>query len=226
MSSFRCFDTYNGGNYTSSDYTILAKRKTLYNESKNIAVGNTSGLSPGYNKKKTGGVFKGPIYVNPRGTDTSGCLIGAQNYGLLYDVIYGKHVMTTHNPNETYNLSGQSWSGNIMDISYNPSACVITNLAVDPSCNTLSYPSMQDMNPSDDPFYPGINSIFIPAEYPGMIIDPNYEIFDNDCNNGNNYIQNVKIDFDKQVTLLPELMKWLSTHSLPKMDTFPHPIYY
>jgi hypothetical protein len=42
MSKFRCFDTYNLNNFSSSDYTKRRRRNTIFTEAQTIAIGNSS----------------------------------------------------------------------------------------------------------------------------------------------------------------------------------------
>ena len=94
MSRFRCFDTYNLQNTSSSDHTTDVRRQTIFTEYQTIAIGNVNfqkGLTegvipPGYLRKDNGSHYYGPVYVTTDDIAVNNCLIGAKNYSLLYDV--------------------------------------------------------------------------------------------------------------------------------------------
>ena len=62
----RCFNTYNTTKMSGSDYIKAKKRKTLFQASRTIAIGNiNSNIPAGYLVKQNNAVYNGPIYINP-----------------------------------------------------------------------------------------------------------------------------------------------------------------
>lgn len=196
MSSFRCFDTFNLSNYSSSDYIKSKRRKTIFKESKIIA---TTG---GYKTKNDGSKFIGPVYIKT--LNTKGCLSGAQNYDLLYDVIFGKNLVkqrTTSDLSLSYNYS--LWLGNFMQTKYLNKSPICAK--VDGSYNYVIYPTPQDFD----------IELTGNKNYPGLIVDPSYNIFypRTFCTK-NNYIKNVTYDFNSNLVLQRNTNNY-------SIDTFP-----
>ena len=228
MANLRCFDTYNASNFTASDYIRLTRRKTLFQNAQTIAIGNASyqtsnpinSVSPGYHLKKTGGRYLGPVHVNPNTTTTqNGCLIAANSYELLYDVINGSHAsLNNFDINDVISITGEAWLGTFASINYPDKGinCVILNTP-NGNCNTMNYPNEQDYEP--DPTGTLTN-------FPGMIVDPSYQVFYPTCESvkGNNYNKNVTFIFDKIAEQNPELLKYLSTFSFSDFNQFPYPL--
>lgn len=208
MAEFRCFDTYALNNYTSSDYIKKKKRKTLFVNAQTIAIGNSNyqqGISanaipPGYLQKKSGGTYYTPVYVGTK-QEGSRCLIGATSYDVLYDVLYGakpyndtyKEIAT--NITNSLPIPPQDWVGNMMQIDFISDA---TNSIIGPAIspvpngtkNKMDYTARQDFLPAyDDPHGNP------PIDFPGMVIDPSYNIFYPQCQSKykiNNYLKNVR----------------------------------
>ena len=217
----RCFNTYNTTKMSGSDYITAKKRRTLFQASRTIAIGN-SNIPAGYLVKQNNAVYNGPIYINPNtATSTSnGCLIGAKSYELLYDVIKGKPVDISQFDNIINPASSNaSWSGSIMTtaqesaISNVPSTysnCVMNTMYYLPSQNFLTHPkSLND----------GTNDVF-----PGMIVDPTNTLFSPVCNNGNNYIQNVDLIINKNTLTDTQIALFLSNNTTLDSGVFPYPL--
>lgn len=238
MAHIRCFDTYGTSNLSGSDYVTTKRRKNIFRSAQTIAIGNPSyqknstinSVSPGYHKKKNGGYFTAPVYVNPLSKDVSGnnwCLIASGSYQTLNDVIRGKEITPTKEiaKNYIYGLNGPAWLGNMMKIDFNSSGttqCVSSNLPLnnpDTSCNTMNYIPQQDLGPD----LSGNNS-----SWPGLIVDPDYSVFynKNDCiiEQGNNYMQNVNYKFDSILMNDNELFKLFSNLSGQGSDFTPYPL--
>jgi hypothetical protein len=183
MGSLRCFDTFNLSDYSSSDYIKSKRRKTIFKESKTIS---TTG---GYKIKDTGAKFIGPVYIKT--LNNKGCLVGAQNYDLLYDVIFGKNLIkqrTTNDLSLSYDYS--LWLGNFMDTKYLNKSPICAK--IDGSYNMIVYPTPQDF----DIEITGVKN------YPGLIVDPSYNIFyPRTLCTKNNYIKNVTFNFNSNLVL-------------------------
>jgi len=240
MAHIRCFDTYGTSNLSGSDYVNSKRRKNIFRSAQTLAIGNPSyqknspinNISPGYHKKKNGGYFTAPIYVNPlsKNQDVSGnnwCLIATGSYQTLNDVLRGKEITPTNEiaKNYIYALNGPAWLGNMMKIDFKSSGtpwCVSSNLPLnnpDASCNAMNYIPQQDLGP--DPS--GNNS-----NWPGLVVDPTYTVFYNnkDCINeqGNNYMQNVDYKFDSILINDNELFKLFSSLNGQGSDFMPYPL--
>jgi hypothetical protein len=162
----------------------------------------------------------GPVHVNPNTTTTqNGCLIAANSYELLYDVINGSHAsLNNFDINDVISITGEAWLGTFASINYPDKGinCVISNTP-NGNCNTMNYPNEQDYEP--DP----TGTL---TDFPGMIVDPSYEVFYPTCESvkGNNYNKNVTFIFDKIAEQNPELLKYLSTFSFSDFNQFPYPL--
>lgn len=243
MTEFRCFDTYVLNNYSSSDYTKKKKRKTLFENAQTIAIGNSNyqqGISvnaipPGYLPKTSGGTYYAPVYVGTKGTNR--CLLGANSYDLLYDVLYGSKPY-----NDTYKqiaiditdslpIPPQDWVGNMMQINFksdaNPDSIIgpaICDIPANGSPNKMDYAARQDFLPKyDDIDNPPIN-------FPGMMIDPSYNIFYPQCPSKyktNNYYKNIKYNssilFSSKETL-PQTISFLNNKLYQNVKAFPYPL--
>jgi hypothetical protein len=225
MSNLRCFDTYNAIKFTSSDYTTNVKRRTLFKNAQTLAIGNASfqkGISansipPGYPIKKTGGRYFDPVYVSPNtASQQNGCLISARSYESLYDVLKGKHsTLNTFDLDNLLTVNGSAWVGTFSAINYDQKNinCAITNLP-NGSCNVMNYEARQD--------YPPTGGL---ATFPGMIVDPSYEVFYPLCpSKGNNYNKNITFIFNIIAETQPEILKYLSVKSFTAVDQFPFPL--
>lgn len=207
MSEFRCFDAYNLNNFSSSDYIKKKKRGTLFTNAQTIAIGNANyqkGVSenavpPGYIQKEEGGeTFFNPVYVDTT-EEGSRCLIGAHSYDVLYDVLYGakpsaqKYQQIADDIATAIPISSQAWVGSIMQTDFKDAPLgkvgpAISNIP-NGYANKMDFPARQDFLPKyDDPENP-------PSEFPGMIIDPCYNIFYPVCSTKyrpNNYLKNIR----------------------------------
>lgn len=232
MSKFRCFDTYNLNNFSSSDYTKRRRRNTIFTEAQTIAIGNSSyqnGISsnsipPGYLKKTDGSLYYGPVYVSTKSTDLNNCLVSARNYELLYDVLFGATPSPSDINGTDANLTSSSWEGNISKITFTHLSNSGPALSAIPdfSYNMIDYASRQDFFPIyDDP--DGNPS----TRYPGIVIDPCYNIFYNSCtstSNPNNYMKNVTYTFNELKLTNPDLVKYLSKTTSRAYTHFPYPL--
>ena len=80
----------------------------------------------------------------------------------------------------------------------------------------MNYPNEQDYEP--DP----TGTL---TDFPGMIVDPSYEVFYPTCESkGNNYNKNVTFIFNTIAEQNPDIVKYLSTFSLSKFNQFPYPL--
>lgn len=232
MSKYRCFDTYNLNNFSSSDYIKRRRRNTIFTEAQTFAIGNSSyqnGISsnsipPGYLKKTDGALYYGPIYVSTKSPDLNNCLVGARNYELLYDVLFGATPSPSDINGTDANLTSASWEGNVSKIMFTPLGNSGPALSAIPdfSYDMIDYVSRQDVFPVyDDPA--GNPS----TRYPGIVIDPCYNIFYNSCtstSNANNYIKNVTYNFNELKVTNPDLVKYLSKTTSRAYSHFPYPL--
>lgn len=232
MSKFRCFDTYNLNNFSSSDYTKRRRRNTIFTEAQTIAIGNSSyqnGISsnsipPGYLKKSDGSLYYGPVYVSTKSPDLNNCLVSARNYELLYDVLFGATPSPSDINGTDANLTSASWEGNVSKITFTPLSNTGPALSAIPdfSYDMIDYISRQDFFPIyDDP--DGNPS----TRYPGIVIDPSYNIFYNSCtstSNANNYMKNVTYNFNELKYTNPDLVKYLSKTTSRTYTHFPYPL--
>ena len=232
MSKFRCFDTYNLNNYSSSDYIKRRRRNTIFTEAQTIAIGNSSyqngitsnSIPPGYLKKTDGSLYYGPVYVSTKSPDLNNCLVSARNYELLYDVLFGATPSPSDINGTDVNLTSSSWEGNVSKITFTPLSNTGPALSAIPdfSYDMIEYASRQDFFPSyDDPA--GNPS----TKYPGIVIDPCYNIFYDSCtatSNPNNYMKNVTYNFDEQKLVNPDLVRYLSKTTSKTYTHFPYPL--
>lgn len=244
MAEFRCFDTYVLNNYSSSDYTKKKKRKTLFENAQTIAIGNsnyqqgisTNAIPPGYLPKTNGSIYYAPVYVGTKGDNR--CLLGANSYDLLYDVLYGAKPY-----NDTYKqiatditdslpIPPQDWVGNMMQINFeseaNPDSKIgpaICDIPANGTPNKMDYAARQDFLPKYDD--PDGNP---PADFPGMLIDPKYNVFYPQCPSKyktNNYYKNIKYNssilFSSKETL-PQTINFLNNKLYQNVRAFPYPL--
>jgi hypothetical protein len=184
MSGNRCFDTFNLSNYSSSDYIKSKRRKTIFEE------GNVLATTGGYKTKHDGSKYIGPLFI--KNYNDKGCLVATSNYELLYDVIYGKNLVkrrTTNDLSLSYNYS--LWLGNFMETKLLNKSAV--SAKIDGSYNYIVYPTPQDFD---------IEQTGMSNSYPGLIVDPSFNIFyPRTLCTKNNYIKNVTYNFNNSVTL-------------------------
>ena len=243
MSEFRCFNSFNQNNFDSSDYIKKKKRKTIFNNAQTIAIGNSNyqkgitenSIPPGYIQKEDGGgTYFNPVFIN--NTDEGNrCLIGAHSYDVLYDVLYGAKPYNDR-INSLYNdigsspqvfFSSQGSVGNLMQIDFKnaPLGTVgpaITNVP-NGDANKMNFPARQDFLPKyDDPENP-------PSEFPGMVIDPCYNIFYPVCSTKyrpNNYLKNIRFNSDtfKNKLSQKEAIKFIEDKLYLNVNKFPYPL--
>lgn len=228
MSRFRCFDTYNLKKISSSDYTTDVKRKTIFNEYQTIAIGNFSyqngvsqnAIPPGYLQKDNGAYYYGPVYVTTNAPNNNNCLIGAKNYELLYDVLFGSHP-SPNNTNLELSYNGESWQGNILKTEFRPIGSIgpaIINIP-NGTQNTMNYAARQDFSPKYE------DSPNPPDAFPGMVIDPSYNIFYPRCDTkeiANNYIKNVRFNFTVAELENKELVNYMRENNSKQYKQFPY----
>jgi surface protein len=229
MSRFRCFDTYNLQNTSSSDYTTVRKRQTIFTEYQTIAIGNVNfqkGLTenvipPGYLRKDNGAYYYGPVYVTTDDIAVNNCLIGAKNYELLYDMLFAAQPSPDDIKNISVTYSGEAWQGNLFKTDFKDIGTIgpaITNTP-DGSVNKMNYAARQDFLPKyDDIPNP-------PNEFPGIIIDPCYNIFYPRCNTtdqANNYVKNVKFNFSAAQLENSEVVNYIRKSSSLQYKAFPY----
>lgn len=241
MSEFRCFDGFNLNNLCSSDYIKKKKRGTLFTNAQTISIGNANyqkgilndAVPPGYLQKEDGGeTFFNPVYV---GTTEEGsrCLIGAHSYDVLYDVLYGanptaeKYEEFSQGIVTAIPFTNQGWVGSIMEIDFEGSPLGkigpgIINVT-DGSANKMNYPAKQD-------FLPKYDRSELINEFPGMIIDPCYNIFYPQCASRykrNNYLKNVRYNpliILNDVLGLKQTVTFIQNKLYQNVNKFPYPL--
>lgn len=236
MTEFRCFDSFTLNKFSSSEYIKKRKRTTLFTNAQTIAIGNSNyqkGISensipPGYLKKQTGGIYFKPTYIKPNGDNR--CLIGAKNYETLYDVLYGAKPYNTKIQSLSSNINripitSQGWTGSIMQIDFKD----VSNVLIGPSIatipngfpNKMRYPARQD-------FLPDSNELNPPSDFPGMVIDPCYNIFYPQCQDvPNNYVKNVR--YNPNILFATALsqkqtLTFLENILYQNVENFPYPL--
>ena len=175
MSANRCFGSSNKSNSTSSDYTIANKQKTIFTGIVNQV------NSPTKFVKSNGQSYNKNFKINNCNELTS-----SKSYDLLLDVTKGRRIanplLPTSNGTTIGTSSNEAWSGNLYSINYNNKG--IDNV-VDTSYNagndnTIIFPMTQTAIDADSSW----NGL-----YPGVMIDPSYQLFYDACslrnNNGN-----------------------------------------
>ena len=216
----RCFNTYNTTKMTGTDYITSKKRKTLFQASKTIAIGNNN-IPAGYLVKQNNAVYNGPIYINPNtSSTTNGCLIGAKSYELLYDVIKGKPVNVSQFDNIINPASSNgSWSGSIMTTTQDSAISNVPSTYSNSVMDTMYYLPSQNSTIDSNSLNNGTNDVF-----PGMIVDPTNTLFSPVCNNGNNYIQNVDFIINKNNITDTQIALFLSNNTTLDSGIFPYPL--
>lgn len=244
MSEFRCFNNFNQTNFDSSDYIKKKKRKAIFNNAQTIAIGNSNyqkgitenAIPPGYIQKEDGGgTYFNPVFIN--NTDEGNrCLIGAHSYDVLYDVLYGAKPYNDR-INSIYNdigtapaqlfFASQGSVGSLMKIDFKDASLgtigpAITNVP-NGEANKMNFPARQDFLPKyDDPENP-------PTEFPGMVIDPCYNIFYPVCSTKyrpNNYFKNLRFNSGafKNELSQKEAIKFIEDKLYLNVNKFPYPL--
>jgi len=171
MPSNRCFDLLGDSHSDASDYTRGKKQKTIYAEL--VKNSSTPGIGPnpvknnGFKYNMNYGISEPACPAAPADC-VGGCLKFARSYELLLDVTKGKYlgnpVMSDANAHE-----GQMWSGNAITVSYGSYPVVDASFGAG-NFNQVSFPID----------YCNVDCSWN-GSWPGMIIDPCYQIF-NDQN--------------------------------------------
>ena len=165
MCADRCFSNSNGSN-SSSDYTRSTKQKTIFTDVVNQVQNQTNFIkNNGVNYNENFGLH-------------NNCLAFAKSYDLLLDVTKGKYYTTpVEDPNWN---SNEAWSAGLYSVDY-PANNV--NVVVDTSYNAgngnrIIFPMTQSAE---------LAEISWNGLYPGVRVDPSYNIFYNECNDQNNW---------------------------------------
>jgi hypothetical protein len=195
MANNRCFTTYNTTIQNASDYSTSIRQKTIYT---NIA--SNMHLDGNANPVKLNGVrFNDNFSVMPIiGNKNAGCLVNAKNYELLLDATKGKHLYDASlgiNTQKTKLNTNESWAGSLFSVNYSENG---VNVVVDTSYNAS--------NPNKIIFPQTISAcaadLSFNNTYPGIIVDPSYQLFYNPClsmfNNGKNpWLHLVDVSFNE-----------------------------
>jgi uncharacterized membrane protein len=182
MEDYRCFSNPSDDN-SSSDYMLRKKQKTIYTD--------VLKQYPNNFIKHNGLNYTENFGLNGR------CLGFAKSYELLTDIKRGNCSNSSNIPNLN---SYEAWSGSLYSVNYSANN---VNTVVDTSYNAgngnqIIFPMTQPAELAD---------ISWNGLYPGVIIDPSYLIFDQECmentwrnklvevsfNNTNYYIQSNKL---------------------------------
>ena len=163
MCADRCFSNPTESN-SSSDYTRSTKQKTIFKDVVNQVQGQTNFIkSNGVNYNENFGLH-------------NNCLAFAKSYDLLLDVTKGKYYTTpVEDPNW---VSNESWSAGLYSVNYSANG---VNTVVDTSYNAgngnhIIFPMTQSAELAD---------ISWNGLYPGVRVDPSYNIFYNECKDQN-----------------------------------------
>ena len=223
MSANRCFGSSNKSNSTSSDYTIANKQKTIF-----------TGIVNQVNSPTKFVKSNGQSYNKNFGINNCNELTSSKSYDLLLDVTKGRRIanplLPTSNGATIGTSSNEAWSGNLYSINYNNKGI---NNVVDTSYNagndnTIIFPMTQTAIDADSSW----NGL-----YPGVMIDPTYQLFYDACSlrnnngNGNVWRNNLvdmslsNIDFTqnnyyKQHTLNSQKLYGMNFPEKVKFDTY------
>jgi hypothetical protein len=164
ISAEKCFSNSNDSNKSSCDYTKKIKQKTIYNNIVTQLQSQTNFIkSNGVNYNQNFGLH-------------NNCLAFAKSYDLLLDVTKGKYYsQPTVDPAWT---SNESWSAGLYSVNYSANG---VNAVVDTSYNAGN--ANQDIFPMTQSAE--LADISWNGLYPGVRIDPSYNIFYNECENQN-----------------------------------------
>ena len=243
MSEFRCFNTFNQSNLSSSDYLKKKKRTAIFTNAQTIAIGNSNyqkgitenSIPPGYLQKESGGeTFFNPVYIDTTGGNR--CLLGAHSYDVLYDVLYGakpnnelvKDIYCDVGIAPQMFFKSQGSVGTIMQIDFmdaNGSSIGPAISAVpDGSGNKMYYQPRQDFVPEYND--PDGNP---PKDFPGMIVDPCYNIFYPQCSvkyRPNNYLKNIKFNSKmiRNSISKEQAIRFIENKLYQNVTKFPYPL--
>ena len=164
MSKNRCFSNPNDSNTSSSDYTKQTKQQTIFTDVVNQVQTQTNFIkSNGVNYNENFGLH-------------NQCLAFAKSYELLLDVTKGKYyTVPTQDPKW---VSNEAWSAGLYSVDYSANQ---VNTVVDTSYNAgngnqIIFPMTQPAELADLSW----NGL-----YPGVRVDPSYNIFYNQCKDQN-----------------------------------------
>jgi hypothetical protein len=160
----RCFSNSNDSKNSSSDYIKQTKQQAIFTDAVNQV------------ENKTNFIKKSGVKYNDNFGLHNQCLSFAKSYEMLLDVTKGKYYTT---PVQDKNwVSNESWSGGLYSVDYSANQ---VNIVVDTSYNASSanqviFP-MTDSAEFADISWNGL--------YPGVRVDPSYNIFYNKCKDQN-----------------------------------------
>ena len=163
MSGDKCFFNPNESN-ASSDYTKSTKQKTIFKDVVNQVQNQTNFIkSNGVNYNENFGLH-------------NNCLAFAKSYDLLLDVTKGKYyTKPVEDPNW---VSNEAWSAGLYSVDYSGNN---VKAVVDTSYNAGN--SNHIIFPMTQPAY--LADLSWNGLYPGVRVDPSYNIFYNECDDQN-----------------------------------------
>jgi len=178
ISAEKCFSNSNDSNKSSCDYTKKIKQKTIYNNIVKQVQSQTNFIkSNGVNYNQNFGLH-------------NNCLAFAKSYDLLLDVTKGKYYsQSVEDPAWT---SNEAWSAGLYSVNYSANG---VNAVVDTSYNAGN--ANQDIFPMTQSAE--LADISWNGIYPGVRIDPSYNIFYNECEN-QNYWRDKLVDMSFNTT--------------------------
>jgi hypothetical protein len=185
MAGNKCFDNF-ALNNSSSDYVNRLRQTTIYHNwaCKSYTTGDTNPV------KKNGYQYNDNFGITKITNVQEGCLKFAKNYQLLLDITKGS-VFVNDAVNNSFDSYQDSLSGNFYSIDYSNNG---VNVVVDTSynagnANKIIFPMTQSQTTAQTN-WTGL--------YPGVVVDPSYTIFNDNCsksNNKNSWNRLVKIGF-------------------------------
>lgn len=164
MSKNRCFSNANDSNNSSSDYTKQTKQQTIFSDVVNQVQTQTKFIkNNGVNYNENFGLH-------------NQCLSFAKSYELLLDVTKGKYYAAPVKDPQW--VSNEAWSASLYSVDYSANQ---VNTVVDTSYNAgnanhIIFPMTQSAELAD---------ISWNGLYPGVRVDPSYNIFYNQCKDQN-----------------------------------------
>jgi hypothetical protein len=161
MKANKCFSNSNKCE-SSSDYTKINKQKTIFNDV--------------VNQVQTNFIKSNNVNYNENFVLHNNCLAFSKSYELLLDVTKGRHYAAPVTDPDW--VSNEAWSAGLYSINYSANG---VNVVVDTSynagnANQIIFPMTQLAEIAD---------ISWNGFYPGVRVDPSYNIFYNQCKNQN-----------------------------------------
>ena len=161
MKANKCFSNSNKCE-SSSDYTKINKQKTIF---KDVV-----------NQVQTNFIKSNNVNYNENFVLHNNCLAFSKSYELLLDVTKGRHYAAP--VTDPAWVSNEAWSAGLYSVNYSANG---VNVVVDTSynagnANKIIFPMTQSAEVAD---------ISWNGLYPGVRIDPSYNIFYNKCKNQN-----------------------------------------